>query len=193
MAESCNQGNYATTRVSSLGSYLKVINFWAGPGAGKSTTAAGVFSRLKQIGYQAELVTEYAKDLTWEGRHNVLADQLYVTAKQNRKLQRLVDHNLDYVVTDSPVLLGYHYSTPDYLGGTYRQMLFELWNGYDNLSFFIRREKKYNPVGRNQTEQEAREIDDNIRSFLNDNNIPFQEVPGIHTIDHVIDILTALR
>lgn len=37
---------------------LKVINLIAGPGAGKSTTAAGVFSRLKFNDINCELVTD---------------------------------------------------------------------------------------------------------------------------------------
>jgi ATP:corrinoid adenosyltransferase len=67
---------------------MKVINIFAGPCAGKSTTAAGLFYLMKVSGYNVELVTEYAKDMTWEGRHNILGDQLYILAKQNRRLER---------------------------------------------------------------------------------------------------------
>jgi ATP:corrinoid adenosyltransferase len=54
---------------------MKVINLWAGPGAGKSTTASGLFYLMKTADMQVELVTEYAKDMTWEGRHEVLQDR----------------------------------------------------------------------------------------------------------------------
>lgn len=40
------------------------VNLYGGPGSGKSTTAAGVVSQLKLLSINAELVTEYAKDLT---------------------------------------------------------------------------------------------------------------------------------
>ncbi len=43
-----------------------VINMFAGPGAGKSTLAAGTFFRLKCLGVNAEIAPEYAKDLVWE-------------------------------------------------------------------------------------------------------------------------------
>lgn len=43
-----------------------VINLFGEPGAGKSTGAAYVFAMLKMNGVNAELVTEYAKDITWE-------------------------------------------------------------------------------------------------------------------------------
>lgn len=39
-----------------------VVNLFGGPGSGKSTGAAYVFARLKMLGYNAELVTEFAKD-----------------------------------------------------------------------------------------------------------------------------------
>ncbi len=37
------------------------INFYGGPGTGKSSMAAAIFSNLKNEGINAELVTEYAK------------------------------------------------------------------------------------------------------------------------------------
>lgn len=40
-----------------------VINLIGGPGSGKSTTAAGLFFRMKSMGVRCELVTEYAKEL----------------------------------------------------------------------------------------------------------------------------------
>jgi hypothetical protein len=169
---------------------MKVINLWAGPGAGKSTTASGLFYLMKTADMQVELVTEYAKDMTWEGRHEVLQDQLYITAKQNRKLARLRNHNIDWVVTDSPLLLGTQYMTPDYLGGKFESMLFELWNSYDNLNFFIQRKKKYNPTGRNQTELEAREIDKKLLDFLSENDLEYTNVVGSKAAPNIIfDIL----
>lgn len=61
---------------------LEVISLWAGPGAGKSTTVAALFNLMKRERYSVELVTEVAKDCTYE--HSVrLGDQLSVLAEQN--------------------------------------------------------------------------------------------------------------
>jgi adenylate kinase family enzyme len=65
---------------------MKVINLFGGPGSGKSTLAAGLFERMKIQGLSVELVTEYAKDMVWERRGNILDDQLYILAKQHRRL-----------------------------------------------------------------------------------------------------------
>ena len=40
---------------------MKVINLFAGPGAGKSTTAAGLFHLMKIAGMNVELVTEFSR------------------------------------------------------------------------------------------------------------------------------------
>ena len=55
---------------------------------------------MKWKEYNVELVTEYAKELTWEKRYDILNDQLYVLSKQNRKLIRLKDQ-VDWIITDS--------------------------------------------------------------------------------------------
>lgn len=55
-----------------------VINLFGAPGAGKSTGAAYIFSRLKMVGLNAELVTEFAKDKVWEGATAPFENQLYI-------------------------------------------------------------------------------------------------------------------
>lgn len=42
-----------------------VINLFGAPGSGKSSGAAYIFSQLKKLGIDCELVTEYAKDKCW--------------------------------------------------------------------------------------------------------------------------------
>lgn len=50
-----------------------VINLFGAPGAGKSVASAYIFSKLKMKNINCELVTEFAKDLTWEKREFALA------------------------------------------------------------------------------------------------------------------------
>lgn len=156
---------------------MKIINLLAGPGSGKSTTAMYLSATMKTMGLNVEYVTEYAKDLTWEKRFDILSDQLYVLAKQNRKLNRL-EGQVDWVITDSPLLLSEHYRTPEYLPKTFQPMIFELWEMYDNENFFIHRVKPYKQIGRTQSEEEAKEIDGQIRKMLVDHAIPFKTIIG---------------
>lgn len=156
---------------------MKVINLFSGPGAGKSTTRAGLFHIMKSNGHNVEEVTEYAKDVTWEGTQILLADQLFVLANQNRRLERLRD-KVEAAISDSPLLLTINYVNPTYLPHTFKAMTMELWNTYDNLNFFINRAKKYNPSGRNQTLEEAVQIDNDIKLMLNYHKIPYIELDG---------------
>lgn len=143
----------------------KVINFYAGPGAGKSTNAAGVFYEMKRRGIECELVTEYAKDCVWEDRTNVLNNQLYVLAKQYHRLWKL-QGKVDYIITDSPMLLSYLYSPPEDKE-IVKQIVNHYYNKMDNFNIFVSRTKPYNPKGRMQVEDEAIALDVEISSVVN--------------------------
>lgn len=150
-----------------------VVNLFAGPGAGKSTGAAYVFSELKLRGIDCELVTEFAKDKVWEDNKEVFKNQFYITGKQSFKISRCYG-KVDFIITDSPILLGSIYTDSD----KFKDAVIEEFNKYNNLNIFIDRVKAYNPNGRNQTEEESKEIDNNLKEFLYKNNIDFISVPG---------------
>lgn len=162
-----------------------VVNLAAGPGAGKSTTASGVFFKLKTAGYNCELVTEYAKDATWDESNKKLENQIYILGKQYHRLWRVVP-KVDIVVTDSPLFLTIVYGEhePD----SFRSLVLDLFHKNQNLVYFLERVKKYNPVGRNQSEQEARQIDAAVLNCLLDNNIAFETLQGdSDAVDHIVE------
>lgn len=65
-----------------------VVNLFAGPGTGKSTGAAYIFSKLKMKGFDCEYVSEFAKDKVWENNDEVFKSQFYITGKQVFKIKR---------------------------------------------------------------------------------------------------------
>jgi ABC-type dipeptide/oligopeptide/nickel transport system ATPase component len=148
-----------------------IVNLFGGPGTGKSTTAAGIFHLLKSGGMNAELVTEFAKDLTWEQRHGALAVQPYVFGKQLMKLERLMGQ-VDVIVTDSPILLSAVYASRKY-PPEFTTTVVKIFSKMNNLNILLGRKKEYNPGGRNQTEAEAKLIDKKIGRVLKKYNIPF--------------------
>lgn len=164
---------------------LKVINLFAGPCAGKSVTRASLFSLMKKKGIECEEATEYAKDVTWEGNLAKLSDQLYILAKQNRKLERLKG-KVDWVISDSPLLLSLHYTPLDYFPKTFQNMVLELWDSYDNYNFFVNRKGEYNPNGRNQTKEQALNIDHQIYTMLENKCPGFSEVDADQSIEYEI-------
>lgn len=136
----------------------RVINLYGGPCAGKSVTAVDIFSNLKKKGLNVELVTEYAKDMTWEDRHNILCDPDYIFAKQHRRQRRLVG-KVDIIITDSPLRLSTFYASKYAWTGFPVEQFTDMVNlcdaQFDNFNVFLDRAGEYNPVGRNQTEEEA--------------------------------------
>jgi ABC-type glutathione transport system ATPase component len=154
-----------------------VVGLAGQPGAGKSTMAAGVFSILKKNGINAELVTEYAKDKTWEGNMCALRCQEYVFGKQSYKLARCRE-DVDVIVTDSPLFLGLMYKTDPALDESFDNVVMNVFNSYNNMVYFVNRVKKYNPKGRNQTEEESDKIGIKTKELMNKFGIKYKEING---------------
>jgi hypothetical protein len=152
---------------------MKVVNFFAGPGAGKSTAAAGLFYVMKNHGESVELVREYAKELTYDLDHDTLADQQAVFEEQLRR-QVIILGEVDYLITDSPLLMSSVYG-PHYPASFHREVEAS-FDAYENINIFVRAKKPYQTYGRSQTESEARAIDLRVRSILGDR--PVFEVDG---------------
>lgn len=86
-----------------------MLNLWAGPGTGKSTTAAVVFHLLKVAGVKCEICFEFAKELTYLGRREELRDQVWVSATQEHRHWILHD-KVDVIISDSPTGMGRAYA-----------------------------------------------------------------------------------
>jgi len=154
-----------------------LVGLWAGPGAGKSTGAAYVFSKLKMAGINCELAQEYAKDRVWQEDFKVFENQFYVTAKQSLRVSRLYG-KVDVIVTDAPVLQGAPYAVNKPYYEDYRRCLRAIYDEIPHLDFFIHRNKSYNPKGRFQDEAGARVLDEEILSFMKTEGLEFTEVFG---------------
>lgn len=150
-----------------------VINLFAGPGSGKSTTCAGVFSQLKLAGVNCEMALEYAKDKVWEKSFHTLDNQIYIFGKQLHKLWRLKDQ-VDVIITDSPLLFSIHYDKTNNMA--FEALVLDQFDEFENRNYFIHRDINYNPKGRIQTAEEACSIDTDIDNMLHKYSIPVTHV-----------------
>ena len=156
-----------------------VINLFGAPGAGKSTGAAIVFAELKKRGVNAELVTEFAKDKTWEHNAMALGCQEYVFGKQSYRLARC-RADVDVIVTDSPLPLSLLYVSDPALmcDSAFQKVVMNVFNSYNNLNYYVNRVKPYNPKGRNQTENESNILAMGVKLLLEENGIVHKEING---------------
>lgn len=155
----------------------KIVNLFAGPGAGKSTTAAGLFHAKKMLGESVELVTEFAKDLTYDGHTRGLGNQLTILGEQFNRLWRL-NGQVEWVITDSPLPLGILYSEGPFSKAWFTGAVLGAFESFDNRNFYIRRKKAYVPEGRNQTEQVAIQVDRRVHGLLDAMAMPYRVVDG---------------
>lgn len=155
------------------------INFFGGPGAGKSTAASGLFHIMKKHWIRAEYVQEYAKELIWSNNSHMLSEQNYIFAEQEYRLNRLRE-KVDVCVSDSPLLLSSFYSPKNY-PDVWHQTVFEFFRTYENINIFIERSHEYELEGRVQDEVEAEYVTEEMRKFLKNNNIPFYTITASDT------------
>lgn len=142
------------------------VNFFAGPGAGKTTAAWAIAAELKKAGIEAEYVAEYAKELVWEGNNKLLdgseESQRILFEEQNRRLARL-QGKVPVVVTDSPILLNCIYGdTSD----EYKNVVREKFFSYNNFNVFVERGKGFVQSGRIHSLEQSVTIDTQIKQML---------------------------
>lgn len=159
---------------------MVVVNLFGVPGAGKSTGAAYIFSQLKMLGINAELISEFAKDKVWEENKEVFKNQAYIFGKQSFRQSRC-DGKVDVLITDSPLPLSILYNNDTRLTENFNLSVMDVFNSYTNLNFLINRVKPYNPIGRHQNEDESDALGGLIRKLLEERRITHTEVNGDKT------------
>jgi hypothetical protein len=164
---------------------MKVINMFGGPGSGKTSGAIGTTWEMIKAGLRVEFFHEYAKIPAYEQNKAQFEDQLLLTAQQNRPLW-LIKNKVDFVVSDSPLIQSIQYKPDDYFPEFYNDFIFELWDYYDNVNFFVKRCKQYVTEGRNESLSESERIDVDVMEMLTKRNIPFHTVWGDENIGKVI-------
>ncbi|MBR7798677.1 hypothetical protein [Undibacterium fentianense] len=167
----------------------KVINIIGGPGCDKSLFSSAIILNLNLRHKSVEQIPDYGKALVWQKNFDALKNQYQLAQKQYEMLD-LLDGQVQYLVTECALMQVLYYN------GTYhdnicdiaktRQQILNWYHKHDNINILVERgDKKYVQTGRFQNEDEARQIDIELRDMLIREQIPFESLPpDIAAINH---------
>ncbi len=171
-----------------------IVNFISGPGSGKTTLAALTFANLKLKGYVVEYIQEFAKKLIWMEDYETLNNQYFVSNGQY-KILKSMKGKVDFIVTDGPLIneLYYNRHNKDNISNIEKteNLILNAHRDFNNINIFLKRGNfKYEQQGRQQNEEEAKEIDVILKHLLKGNNIEFKEFPSdTNEIDNIIEYI----
>lgn len=167
-----------------------VVNLFGGPGSGKSTAALGVTYKLKLNAVNCEYANEIAKDLMWREDWGSLKDQIKIFGKQNGKIFDL-KNKVDVIITDSPAVMGLLYCDKEEISvNELKALAIAEFNRDDiiNLNYMLKRstDRPYDENGREQTEEEARQKDKDVKALLSDLGVRVRHLPAHEsTVDYI--------
>ena len=169
----------------------KVINLFGSSGSGKSTTALGLTYHLRLLGYKAEYVSEYAKDLVVEESEHKLKHQLYVFAKQLKRVDVLLDKDLDYIITDSPTLLSYFYGEKFQVNlEGFKELVLSSFKSTPQVNVFLKRTLPFDETLRLQTQEESDQDSVDLENMLNQLGVSYSSFYSDNqTVSNIINIL----
>lgn len=160
------------------------INLYGGPGCGKSTLSALLFTELKLRGLNTELVREFAKELVYEDKDMINlkeADRIFIMAEQMRR-EAILHGKVDYLITDSPVLIAAYYynSKPAIELAKNLMSVFDQAEESKEYHFYISRgeDDAFEQYGRAHGFEESKKIDKEMMSFLNSIGVKFYVIKG---------------
>ena len=169
-----------------------IINFFGGPGTGKSTKMHVLVGALKTRGIEAEAAPEYAKEMVWqESQPDVLNNQIHVFGEQQNRIHRLLGE-VDVVVTDAPLLHSVAYDIHHDFDGpdeAFHELVYDQHSRLQNTNFLLRRPQDYETEGRLQNREEAEAVDGVVQDVLTQYSVPYTPLLTTATVDTILDVV----
>ncbi len=178
-----------------------VVNFFGGPGMGKTVAAADLFCKLKIAGIETNFVKEFAQECVIEGSSDALKDQVYVFGNTYHKLRCAAEHST-VAVTDSPILLSIIYQSE--LPDSFSNLVLDMHRTFNNINVLldVRNESwTHSMEGRIHSHAESVSKDRQIKSMLDKFEEPYilqsdieKNIPGFlipHLTQQILEFCDA--
>ena len=85
-------------------------------------------------------------------------------------------NNVDIIITDSPLFLCGLYIKENDIANNFFNLVYDIFNSFDNYNYLLKRTHNYVHDGRLQNEDGAKEIRDELIASLRHYKVPYDEV-----------------
>jgi nicotinamide riboside kinase len=163
-----------------------IVNLYGGPGCGKSTMAAEIFTQLKKQNIETELVSEFAKDLIVQFGNDALSHQFYVTGNQAYRIWAAAQR-MEVVVVDSPILLGPVYDQRNSI--PFKELCLEYHNEFTNINLWLPRRHNHHLMNsRVHSLTQSISLDNRIHRLLEEMKVDLIDLSEV-SLDQVINTI----
>jgi nicotinamide riboside kinase len=167
---------------------MKIVEFIAGPGAGKTTLATKLFSTLKGQCIQGlDFSREMAQEAINMGNKSYLDNQLLLLGLEYQKRLTCSKGGCQLLVTDTSVQLSRFYNQNKEFRKPISNLSFAMRHEFDTITVLVGRDKPFQSYGRAQTEKEVLQID----KWVSDNCIIDYKYTG--DFDHFLNFIHHFR
>lgn len=137
------------------------VEFYAGPGSGKTTSAFELFSAVKKEDIHIEFIREVAQERILQNKEVSAARQLSILVEGVDRAEVLITKGYKNIVTDTSLDLSLFYGLGHEYEAEMKSIIKKFYAKVHRVKVFVIRNenKKYHQLGRFQTKEESMVID----------------------------------
>lgn len=174
------------------------VNLWGSPGMGKSPVSAVLYGKLKEAGFEAVLVQDYAAELSLQGKlewHDIATgetrefDQFLISAEQYRR-QSEMEGLVEVIITHSPLLQQLVFAPENYYSQL-QHVINELTIGWTSLDVLLAGDirSNYSSMGRIKSTEQSVALQPEILEILKTGRPDFITMPTEGSAQRLYEIV----
>ena len=164
------------------------INLVGGPGCGKSTVAAGLYSALKKGPMTVEFLREPIQRHILQNDTLIMSSQIPLFGEDLLQLQS-VNGKVDVCIRDTSLLNNIVYDVED--NQLFHALVLQEYKKFTNIDFFINREDvPFEEYGRIHNYEQSLALDRRVKDVYRYANIPLLEVNTTTAVQDILEYIS---